>query len=194
MNGKDAIIEKILLDAQIAAKGTKSEAEERADDMFASTVDSCKSYVYAEEAAREAQVADIKKRRQTVAELDVKKLHLAKKKEIIDSAFALAEQELLALDKKTYLAVITGMLKYAEDGDVVTVSARDKDVVTQAFLAAYCKKSGKKLTLSSEYGDFNGGIVLTGSGVDKNLSLAVELKLLKDELETEVAARIFKAK
>lgn len=193
MNGKEAIIEKILRDAEISAKGTKEEAEERADEMFAAATATCKDYIYNQEAEIRMQTEEIKRRRQTIAELSVKELFLAKKKELIDRAFEAAEEKILSMDKKTYLAIITGMLAYAEDGDVVTVSDRDKSVVTGDFLAAYCKKNGKKLTLSDKFGDFRGGIILTGKDVDKNLSLSVELKLLKDELETKVSAMLFGA-
>ena len=49
---------------------------------------------------------------------------------------------------------------------------------------------GITLTLAKISGDFD-GMILSGNGVDKNLTFEVEIALLRDELETQIAKEIF---
>ena len=39
---------------------------------------------------------------------------------------------------------------------------------------------------------FSGGVILSGGGVDKNLTLEVEVGLLREETESEIATLLFK--
>jgi len=58
-------------------------------------------------------------------------------------------------------------------------------------LMEFLKQRGIKLTLADEFGNFDGGIVIKSRGVDKNFTFEVEIQLLKEELETQVAKEIF---
>lgn len=49
---------------------------------------------------------------------------------------------------------------------------------------------GITLTLAKISGDFD-GMILSGNGVDKNLTFEVEIALLREELETQIAKEIF---
>lgn len=79
----------------------------------------------------------------------------------------------------------------ADDGDVVVISENDKNVLTKAVFDKISAKIGKKLTLSDTFGNFKGGVMLLGKGVDKNLTFESELALLRDEVEPEVAKIMF---
>lgn len=83
------------------------------------------------------------------------------------------------------------MLKFAEDGDKVTVSAREKGIVTKKMVDDAAKAKGAKLALDSEYGDFDGGVLLTGNGIDKNFTFEVEFALLRDATEAKIAKELF---
>ena len=95
------------------------------------------------------------------------------------------------LPKEKYAKLVMGMLSMAEDGDVVTISKREKDVLTESVIKEFAAKKKIKLTLNKEFGEFDGGIILSGSGVDKNLTFETEFQLLKDELEETVAKKLF---
>ena len=71
------------------------------------------------------------------------------------------------------------------------MSKREKDIVSDEFISAYAKKKGIKLTLNKKFGDFDGGMILTGKGIDKNLNFDVELALLRDATETQIAKELF---
>ena len=40
-------------------------------------------------------------------------------------------------------------------------------------------------------GDFAGGLILRGNGIDKNLTFEVELALIRDSAVAEIAKQIF---
>lgn len=193
MEGKDTIINKIMSDADSQAEEILAQAKAKAEAQVKKALD--ESEALQADAAKKAEDAgsELITRRLTVAGLDVKKQMLAVKKELIDASFAKAESVLAGLEDDDYLKLISAMLaKSASDGDTVTVSANDKSRITADFIKKQSKKLGISLTLGKEYGDFDGGIILTGGGVDKNLTLEVELKLLYDEIQADVAAILFK--
>ena len=57
--------------------------------------------------------------------------------------------------------------------------------------AEFAKKKGINLTLSDKFGDFDGGLILSENGVDKNFTFEVEVALLKEQTEAKTAKEIF---
>ena len=110
---------------------------------------------------------------------------------MLDSVYAKTLEKLRNLDKEQYSALIFSMLENAKDGDVVTVSEREKDIVTKESLADFAKKKGISLTLADKFGDFDGGVIISENGVDNNFTLEVEVALLREQTETKIAKEIF---
>lgn len=188
---KEAIIEKILSDADVQARTTVEEAEKKADEILALAAEQCKSYLAKSKSETDRAVKEVAERAETVAELDARKMLLRAKSAALDEVFALALEKARALDKATYKKIIVGMLNFAENGDKVTVSAREKGIVTKKLVDDVAKAKGIKLTLNDKEGDFDGGIILTSDGIDKNFTLDVEFALLRDAAEAETAKKIF---
>lgn len=188
---KEAIIEKILSDADVQARTTVEEAEKKADEILALAAEQCKSYLAKSKSETDRAVKEVAERAETVAELDARKMLLRAKSAVLDEVFALAIEKARALDKATYKKIIVGMLNFAENGDKVTVSAREKGIVTKKLVDDVAKAKGIKLTLNDKEGDFDGGIILTSDGIDKNFTLDVEFALLRDAAEAETAKKIF---
>ena len=82
------------------------------------------------------------------------------------------------------------MLDVAEDGDVITLGKRQRDCLNAYDIAEFSVRKGIRLTLSEIYGDFD-GMILSGHGVDKNLTFEVEIASLREELETQIAKELF---
>lgn len=188
---KQAIIDKIISDAQLKADAIVGEAKNKADEIIADTAEVCNGYIYNSKADTDRAVFDLEARSKTVAELDAKKLQLSAKAQILDMIFARTLDKLKNLDKERYTALVFAMLQNAEDGDEVVISQREKDVVTKESLEKFAKERGINLTLCDKFGDFDGGVVIKSKGVDKNFTLEVETQLLKEELETQIAKEIF---
>ncbi|MDY3255630.1 MAG: V-type ATP synthase subunit E family protein [Eubacteriales bacterium] len=192
MDGQQKIIDKILSDAKHDAGEMLSEALKKAEALVAAKQSEADAeYDLSVEEARKAG-EEVVRRRLTVADLEVKKLLLSAKKQAVDEAFEESLKKLLALPKEEYTALVGSMIaSAADDGDVVVISENDKNVLTKAFFDKISAKIGKKLTLSDTFGNFKGGVMLLGKGVDKNLTFESELALLRDEVEPEVAKIMF---
>lgn len=192
MDGQQKIIDKILSDATHDAGEMLSEALKKAEALVAAKqAEADAEYDLSVEEARKAG-EEVVRRRLTVADLEVKKLLLSAKKQAVDEAFEESLKKLLALPKEEYAALVGSMIaSAADDGDVVVISENDKNVLTKAVFDKISAKIGKKLTLSDTFGNFRGGVMLLGKGVDKNLTFESELALLRDEVEPEVAKIMF---
>lgn len=188
---KEAIVEKIISDAHLKADSIVAEANAKADEIISAAAEECKGYMYSFKSETDKMIFDVDARSKTVAELDARKLTLAAKTKVLDVVYERTLENLRNLDKEAYSALVFGMLENAKDGDVVTISEREKDIVTKESLAEFAKKKGIKLTPAEQAGDFDGGIVLGENGVDKNFTLEVEVALLKEQTEAKTAKEIF---
>lgn len=192
MSGKDAIIEKIISEGKAQAERIIEDAENKADLIIRDAKAEANEYK-----SREISVANnsepiIMKRKVTVANLEVRKIILSSKQKVIDEAFTEAKKNISELSEEQYKALIMSMLKSeAKDGDTVIAASKDKKIINTAFINDAAKKLNLKLKLSETYGDFLGGIILSSGIYDKNLTINVELNMLRDEIEPEVAALIF---
>lgn len=188
---KEAIIDRILGDAQAKANSFVADAQAKADEILGNAAEQCKEYLFASKSETDRLCDEIESRGKTVAELDAKKLQLGAKAQILDSVFKRALDKARNLDGKAYKKVLLGMLEFADDGDVITISEREKDILTKKDVETYAKKKGITLSISDEFGDFDGGMILSGNGIDKNLTFEVEIEALRDSVETEIAKEIF---
>lgn len=188
---KEAIIDKILSDANLKGDAIIGEANEKANKIISLAANQCKDYLYQSKTEIDRLTLEIDERARSIAELDARKLLLAAKAQVLDSVYAKTLEKLRNLDKEQYSALIFSMLENAKDGDVVTVSEREKDIVTKESLADFAKKKGISLTLADKFGDFDGGVIISENGVDNNFTLEVEVALLREQTETKIAKEIF---
>lgn len=188
---KEAIIDKILSDANLKGDAIIGEANEKANEIISLAANQCKDYLYKSKTEIDRLTLEIDERSRSVAELDARKLLLAAKAQVLDSVYAKTLEKLRNLDKEQYSALIFSMLENAKDGDVVTVSEREKAIVTKESLADFAKKKGISLTLADKFGDFDGGVIISENGVDNNFTLEVEVALLREQTETKIAKEIF---
>ena len=193
MAGTEAIINKILADAKSRSEQITEQAVADGNEVMDKAKDECKRYRDANLSKKQFIIDEAVRRKKTVAELDVKKLMLRAKKEAIDKAFQQAKKQLVDLSPIKYSKLVMGMIdRYAEDGDTVTAAKADAKIITKEKIDKLAAAKKIKLTLNEQYGDFVGGVILSGKGMDKNLTFDVELKVLREELETAIADMIFK--
>ena len=191
MNNKEAIIQKIIDDAHAVADANIAKANDTANQILSRAQRQVDRFVESNSHRTDELYNEALERSGVVANLDVKKLLQGKKKSIIDMAFDEALDAIKA-DKKTYLALIEGMiLSCCEDGDEVVIAQSDDKVITKKLIADIAKKSKKSLKKSDEFGDFKGGVILSGKNYDKNLTLELELSLIKEKIESNIDGILF---
>ena len=192
MNDKNAVIDKIINDAQTAVEELKAQARQNAEQIVASAKKSAKAYKEGKLSGKEGRVALALERARSVDALDARRELSACKSALIDEAFTLAAKALKE-DKKAYKDYITRVIKEnAEDGDKVVISGEDEKVITSALIAAIAKSAKKKITLGKERGDFAGGVMLCNEKYDKNLTLEEDLRLIREQSGPLVAKALFK--
>ncbi|MEG2561051.1 MAG: V-type ATP synthase subunit E family protein [Clostridia bacterium] len=192
MTGNEKIIEKILADANATADKILTDAQVKVNALTAKTQAECDKIAAQAKKESDAEVGEMLKRRQTVADLDIKKALLSKRKALMNIVSEKAIEKLRALPREKYKAIVTQMIeKNAEDGDIVTIAQTDKDILTADFVASVAKSLGVKLTLNKSYGEFAGGVVLQSKNVDKNLTFEVELNAIRNEVEPQIAEILF---
>ncbi|MGI6213747.1 MAG: V-type ATP synthase subunit E [Christensenellales bacterium] len=189
--GKDEIIKKIKKDAEKIAVSTLEEAGEKAKELIAAAHNDAaifkQNYMEKSYALRQ----EILQREENAARLEVKKITLAKKQELIGAAYQKAI-DLIRQDKSGYLKLLEAMLsKTAQKGRII-FSEADKDIAVK-FLQDYNKKHNAEFSLSQEFGAFCGGVKVEGEETDTDMTLEAEIALLREETEPEAAKLIFGA-
>ena len=190
MNGKEAIIEKILSDAREKAKEITDHVAY--DDAMSETAtqDWIKKYLEKERAVLKKDCSDLIERRVTLAELDKRKLLLQTKQTAIDDVISSAHKKLCALKKADYLNFVLSLIeKYAEDGDQIVLSS-DKVLCASDLTGASVVKS-KNLTVAEKPGAFLGGVLLVGKISDKDLTFASVLEEERERLTEKITAELF---
>lgn len=192
MTGSEEIISKIMKDARKVVNSTLEEANSSSVEALKLANEDAKLYHDKNMAESYIERDEIVKRKITIANLEVKKLLLKAKQKVLEKAFSEAA-EVIKSDVKTYKKLISDMLTFAKDGDIVTLSDKDKKIIDEEFIIKTAAKNNTKVTVNKNYGNFSGGIILSGKDSDKNLTLEVELSSVRDEFEPQIAKILFGA-
>lgn len=134
MNGKENIINKILADAEAKCTEILNVAKSQAEQV----ADSARQLSEREKQAVETRLEKLATERKgnylATAQLEARKYRLGKKQELISRCYAMARQRLVDMSA-SQKAVFIGKLieNFAEEGEVVRISEKDRDVVTQNF-------------------------------------------------------------
>ena len=186
---REAIVERILSDANAEADAIRREAEEKAAGVIAAASARAEQGRREAEAEVKVRAEDVMKRR-AAARLDSAKLLLAEKRRVLDGVYEAAFARLKGLDEEDALALAGRLLEeYAEEGDEILFAA---DYPYAAFVARLPVVAEKKLTLSPERAEIGGGFVLRGKTSDKDLSYGALLAADREEHQAEIAAELFK--
>ena len=190
MEGKEAIINKILDDAKQSAEEILQKAQNNADVKTQSANEWANEYTKVQRAILEKDLVEIIERRKTVANLDVRKLLLSAKQEVLSDVFGQALDRLRKLDKNDYLKLIIELVKENADQNDCLILSKDgvlckKDIENHQVIKDY------NITVSEEFGDFVGGVMLIGEVCDKDLTFEAVIDSKKEELSSEVAKRLF---
>lgn len=193
MNNSQAILDKILGDAQKIAASNIKTANDKAADIIGKAEREAQEIEQKAKNEKKQATVDCLQRRTTVAGIDAKKILLDAKTQVINSVFSATCDKIAALDKKAYLKFIESILCHgAQDGDVVVVSKNDKDRITADFIDGVAKKMKIKLSVKKEYGEFKSGIYIESKAYDKNYTVESEVDEVKDKLIGDLANILFK--
>ena len=198
MNGIEKITEKIIGDARLESDDIAAKAGEEAlailDEMEKAAAERVNAIV---EGARTSAEA-VKLRAKGASDLEIRKAVLSTKQEMIDKAFSLALEKLLALKEEQYIVVISqialsGVLTGTEE---VVMSAAEgkkygKKLVDEINQKLKADNRTAALSLSKESRDISGGLVLKNGDIETNCTFGAVLGQIRPEMTGSVAAGLF---
>ena len=184
------VVERILSDAQAEAQAIEAQAESKAAKILADSAARAEKIRRDTENEVKEKTESILEKRAADARLESAKILLGEKRKVVDAVYKLALGELIALEKEDCLQLAATLLTaYAEEGDEVFFAENFKYVSDVARLPVVEKK---KLKISAQRAEIDGGMRLVGETSDKDLSYGALLAADKDEYQAELAKALFK--
>ena len=198
MPGAEKLREKIIAQASEQADQVLNEARLRAEKIIAKAEQDAASRKNTILEKGRAQAEERGRRILTIAELDARKNVLTAKQELIEETFVEALARLQKMGKAKYQELIFPMLIDAVNSgqEEIIISPRDESNFTAEFLAkvneAITKKGIEgKLIIAEEKREMQGGFILRAGDVEINSSFDSILRMMRDQLEPEIAAILF---
>lgn len=186
------IINRIIGDAEKKAQSFIDSQQEKADEI---TIEADKK-IEAYRNKGEDKASNIAKSMNDVAdvivELEISKIELHKKRELIDKIFELALEKILKLPKAEYKKIILKNLDDLRDGDVIILSEKEKGILLKKDIDEIAKKKGIKVSLSSECNSNVAGIIINRKSTVLDFNIKTELENLKKEMESEILKGLYK--
>jgi V/A-type H+-transporting ATPase subunit E len=198
MNGIEKITDRIAADTADEAKALLDRAQQEAKSIRQGYAVAADQDYLDTLAQGKKDAAERIERLGGVAQLEARKLNLAARQEMLDKAFDLAMEKLLALPEDEYAKLLTSLaLRASSTGtEALVFSTTDrarygKRVVLSAN--EQLEKQGKtaKLTLSEESRPFRGGLYVQSGKIETNCTFSTLLRLQRQQMAGEVAKVLF---
>ena len=186
---EQAIVEKIIADAEQEAQAIIADAEKKAEATIAAANTRADRRKQGEKAAADKKAESILEGKAATARLDSAKIMLGEKRAVIDEVYARALKSIQGIGKAEALHLFERLLtEYAEEGDEI-VFAENFAYAQEVEKLGIVKE--RKLKVSSKKANIDGGCLLIGKSSDKNLSFGALLAADREENQASIATQIF---
>ena len=184
MNDGKIIIDKIIAEAEEAAKATLARGQKEVDAILKAAQDKVDKEMDVFDRNAQAEAEKAASKEISGAEMQAKKTILEAKQNILAEVIAEAEKRLLSLEDAEYAKVIGGMLERLDKslGTEIIVSAKDN-----SRLAAVVAEKG--FVLSEKTADISGGFIVKNGDIEYNYSFESIITVEKEEIQ-QIAAKI----
>ena len=198
INGIERIAERILRDAQTEAAGIQKVADENCAKIAAQYDKQAREASAEIQEAAEKEAKEIIKRMKGEAEMKTRGVLLEEKQVLMQKAFDMAQEEILAMDEEKYRAFLVALACKACSSGKEELMLGEKDL--KRFGQDLCDEinaklaeAGRpaKLTLCKKPCDIDGGLKLKQGNVVTNCSVGTLLAGERDKLVPQVAAMLF---
>lgn len=187
-SGADALIGRILADAQAEADTALADADKEAERIALIAKDECFRTENETELRTKRLNDAAQEKSRTNAALDSRKYALKVKRALIDEAFALAAERMEQKSDAERSALIKALLiREAEGGETIIPAARDEANVKSVL----AQSNRAPLTIAPADADITGGFILKAAGYEKNCSFAAVLREVRAAEESAVAGILF---
>lgn len=196
MNGADAIINKILSQADERAARIAEENQEKCSGMLANEKKKAEAERQRMLAQAKGDAGELIRRRKSVALLENKKAMLKMKQEMLDEVFAKAADDLVA-DRSLYRRTMLQIIAVANiSGDeILCPSNADKEIFDQAFvdeINSVRAAAGKKSVIAmGPAAEVSHGFILKKGYMEMNYGIDAVMRYAHSALQAEVAKILF---
>ncbi len=187
---EQAIVERIISDAEQEARDIINDAEEKAAKTLAEASLRAQRNKQGVEAEVREKVTGIFDGKAATSRLDCAKIALGEKRGVIDAIYSRALAQLVELNKADAVFLANRLLSaYAEDGDEIVFAENYRFVQDVSALPVVREKG---LKVSPKSAKIDGGFMLCGKNSDKNLSYGALLAADREEFQADIAVSLFK--
>ena len=191
----EKITSKIISEAQELRYKTLSEAAAQSDAVLAEARKKAEDMV---EDSRKRGVEEKEKiisRRKSVADIDCRKVFLAKKQELIGQCFDRAVDDIIAMDKDRYTELLTALgTNSGMTGGQLIFNENERAAIGQKVVDALNSRiEGGSFSLSEETRPLRGGYMLMCGQTFINNTIEALVEEARPELTAEVAKMMFPA-
>lgn len=186
------IINRIIGDAEKKAQSFIDSQQEKADEITIEANKKIEAYRNKGEDKASNTAKSMNDVADVIVELEISKIELHKKRELIDKIFELALEKILKLPKAEYKKIILKNLDDLRDGDVIILSEKEKGILLKKDIDEIAKKKGIKVSLSSECNSNIAGIIIDRKSTVLDFNIETELENLKKEMESEILKGLYK--
>lgn len=172
MSGIDKIIQEIESNAERSCESVIGQARQKADKILSDAQNEAKKIVDSGKDTTALHVADIKKRGESAADLEEKRVMLSTKQQIISQMLQTGLNNAKNLPVDEYFSLILQMIgKYSlpEDGSIL-FGENDLKRFPDGFMTEVNNASKGKITLSDRSAAIDAGFILQYGGIEQNCS------------------------
>ena len=172
MSGIDKIIQQIETDTKEVCDSVIASAQQKADGILAKAEKEVQMISEESKEKTAAHVVDIKKRGDSAADLEERKIVLYTKQNIISDMLKEGLNTAKALPDDEYFSLISQMVKkYSMPRDgVILFGKKDLKRLPEGFVDTLNAEAEGSLTLSDDVADIDAGFILKYGGIEQNCS------------------------
>lgn len=189
----DKIREKILSDAEKQAEDLTFNAKTEAEKILKEAEVDAEKIKTKMEKLTASSVANIKNRKISVANLEIRKMYLEVKQEAVNIAVRIAITEIAKMSKEEYLDFITKVVVEAgvSEGEL-RLNKKDKEAIGEALVKRVNQEMvDGKIVLSDETIKEQGGFILKRGKMEVNSTIETMVNAIKSDITPEVVATLF---
>ena len=188
----EKITSKILGDAEAERDIVLAEARSQSDAVLAEAEKKAAMLLADAERRGEIEKEKIITRRKSVADIDCRKVFLAKKQEILEDCFARAVTEITAMPENDYITLLVelGKASGAKEG-LLTFNEKEQRIAQQVCRALNETVEYGNFAVSEKKGSMQGGYLLTTGLTTVNNTIEALVAEAKTELTAEAAKMLF---
>lgn len=172
MSGIDKIIKQIEADTDKVCASVVDNAQAKADAKIAAAQKEAERIIADGKEKTAARVVDIKKRGDSAAELEEKRVMLYTKQDIISTMLGEGLKAAKSLPDDEYFALLTKMVqKYSQPEDgVIYFGEKDRDRLPADYVDTLNRTAKGRITLADTAAPIEAGFILQYGGIEQNCS------------------------